>query len=188
MSKLRLAMIAFGCATLGLNAPVLAQGFPPVPGPFLVAPAWASGGYAPQAAPMPNTGQPVQPAQPQSRPAFAPPANAMRVPYWMQRDNQPPQTAPTVGVGQTAPNSYPPATTGEAPTGYGQAGAPGTFPGYGATIPWGGAGQGGAGQVPPGVATNQPQAGWAPPGWARAPYAPGSGWGGWTMPSTGSGN
>lgn len=217
MSNLRLAMIAFGCTVVGFGTAAPAQQgptYPSVPGPFIVAaPAWMAPGAMPNApAAMPAPGATPGSVPPQQRLNFAPPANAMRVPYWMQPDQsqgraqgqtegQPQggaaQTAPVAAapgyVGATGPGAAAPARPSA--SGYGQAWAPGTFPSYGATIPWAGpaagptAGPGaGAGPVTPGP---QGQPGYGappPPGWGWAPYAPGPGWSAPVNPAYGGGN
>lgn len=207
MSNLRLAMIAFGCAVVGVGSSALGQqgpAYPSVPGPFIVAaPAWMAPGQIPTApAAMPAPGATPAPVPPQQRLTFAPPANAMRVPYWMQPDQS--QGQPQSGAVQTAPvgsaqgsaQGYAgaggqagpggvtavPAATPPGQTGYGQAWAPGTFPSYGATIPWAAPGAGAGPQGQPGYGAPPP------PGWARTPFAPGPGWSAPANPAYGGGN
>ncbi|GKY87494.1 hypothetical protein [Sinisalibacter aestuarii] len=148
---------------LGLTAPAAGQGqagFPPIPGPFMPAPG------APGMGPVPF-GAPGYAAAP-VRPMFQPPANAMRLPYWMQQAPGGQPVAVPEGMG---------GATGESvATGFGQATASGALPTYPAqpAAP----GYGAAAPAPPGMA---PPQGWvfgAPPGWNNAPYVPQPGWGG----------
>ncbi|HHS94857.1 MAG TPA: hypothetical protein ENK63_05940 [Rhodobacterales bacterium] len=197
MSNLRLAMIVLGCAVVGFGTAAPAQQgptYPTVPGPFIVAaPAWMAPGARPNAqAAMPAPGATAAPMPQQPRLTFARPANAMRVPYWMQPDQS--RGQPQGGSAQTAPVAAAPGYVGSggsgaaapaAPpaSGYGQARAPGTFPGYAATIPWAG--------PTAGVTGPQGQPGYGaptPPGWGWAPFAPGPGWRAPANPAFGGGN
>lgn len=181
------------CAAAG-NAAIGQSGqvFPPVPGPYFLAPtmaqpaplqaptAAAPGDVAQNQPVFPTPGALGMPSPPQ--PNFAGPVGAMRVPYWMQQTRAPqaptataeaaPRTETAVQVegAGTAATSQPTAQH------FGQAGTPGTFPGYMAPVrQW---------QAPQGQGNN----GWgnAPaPGWGYAqqapawgtPYVPQAGWG-----------
>lgn len=167
-------LFRIGFALIGTALPATAQQglvFPPVPGPFLVAPMMP---VAP-VAPPPQ----VQMAQP--LPSFAPPMGALRMPYWMQ-PGVPGAGAQTAPVATGAAPATIDTSSAEATSGYGQATAPGAFPGYGATIPWAGQPQAPAGGAPQGWAFG------TQPGWAATPYTPGPGWGGWAQPAPGRGN
>lgn len=189
MSKPFLGLCVLACAALAWTAPVRAQGtqiYPPVPGPFLVAPMRPAAPVAPaetlRAGPIPG---------PET--IFAPPANAMRLPYWMQPGAAPQMPEPQTDrvVAAPAPPAEPAAPVGGQPgmMGYGQALAPGAFPSYAAQPPWAGQAPGARiaapqdyGQAPQGYGYGMP------PGWAAQPYAPGPGWGGWSQPTAGAGN
>lgn len=167
MRDSRHLMFWIGCTMIGAALPAMAQqgqAYPPVPGPFLVAPM-----------------MPVSPVAALPLPGFAPPMGAMRMPYWMQPG------APGAGA-QIAPVATGPAAdtpntrAADVTSGYGQAPAPGAFPGYGATIPWTGQPQAPTGASPQALGYG------AQPGGAAAPYTPNPGWGGWAQPAPGAGN
>jgi len=167
-------IFCIGCAMIGATFPAAAQQgqvFPPVPGPFLVAPT----------IPVAPVATPPQAPGALPLPSFAAPMAAMRMPYWMQPG------APVAGA-QAAPAAIgsaaatPGMATAEVTSGYGQAPAPGAFPGYGATIPWTGQPQAPIGASPQGWGYG------TQPGWAAAPYTPNPGWGGWAQPAPGAGN
>lgn len=175
-------VLALACVAAVTAAPAPAQQgqlFPPVPGPFLIAPALP---------PMPEAPMAAHPA---AGPAlvFAPPANAMRLPYWMQPDRPgQPGAAPEIAEAPavTAPDQDARTQQTSVDPGYGRATAPGAFPGYAAPMPWVAAPQPSAG-IGPGYGA--PAAGWGyatPPGWAVQPYAPAPGWTGWVPPGAGN--
>lgn len=183
----RSVVVAAGFA--GLASAAVGQGMqPPIPGPFPVLP-----GAIVVASP-PVALAPAVPKRPEAaiRPLFTAPAEAMRLPYWMQ---PPAPSATEAGTAETAaPNE--PATFGGVVAGGvvagggGQAGAPRAVPGggYAVQTPW--VGQPAPGFAPGYGAMAAPAGGWgqqpgwgygAPAGWAPAPYAPQPGWSGWTL-------
>lgn len=206
MSDLRRIRCLLAFVGIAAAVPALGQDgrvYPPVPGPFLVAPVFPqmpaaptgpvgpSAGLAPPAMAAPGMAAPT--------PSFAPPVNAMRMPYWMQPQpgvpaaprtpDAAPETRSAAQAGEAQGRTVPAPAAGPGGT-YGQATAPGAFPGYAAPFP-------GAGQSPqaPNMAAPQgygaQQPGWgytAPPGWVQQPYMPGPGWGGWTPVAPGTGN
>lgn len=172
--KSALRPVAVLAATaLGLVAPALGQGpFPPVPGPFPVMPMSAPSVAPPSA---PGAGAITVPVAP-PRPLFQPPADAMRVPYWMQATpGAAPEPAPAGDGAQPAAPVVQFAQPGQIGTGAGQ------------NVQAGGYAAGGYGAVVPGGVWPQPGWGYGtPPGWAPAPYAPQPGWGGgWSQPVMG---
>ena len=125
-------------AALMLGGPANGQGpFPPVPGPF---PVMSGMGFAAQM-PGPQASAAERPVAP-ARPLFQPPANVMRLPYWMQAP-QPAAPEPTAAgtasaetaatarsVQQSPARAVAPQTAGT--TGYAQPMPSWTVPGYGA--------------------------------------------------------
>ncbi len=142
-------------AVLLLGGPANGQGpFPPVPGPFPVMP---GSGFAAQ---MPGPNAPAaEMADTPARPLFQPPANAMRMPYWMQTPQAatpgsqvagtaPAESGASAGTGQRS------AARGPAPqfagtTGIVQSTPSWTVPGYGAQG-YGAIGYGAQGYAAPG--------------------------------------
>jgi hypothetical protein len=202
-------------SALMLGGPASGQGpFPPIPGPFPVVPGAGLGAQMPMPTPPAGLERPDRPER-LERPAFQPPANAMRLPYWMQAPvAQAPVTADGAAPAEatvSAPRAPAPAAA-PARTGVPQAPAPGGYmqpmpswgaPGYGAqgygaqgyaAQGYGAQGYGAQGNVPQGYGFQAPwpqQPGWGygpAPGWGPAPYAPAPGWGGgWGAPATGAG-
>ena len=188
-------------ALLLIGAPAIGQGpqgiMPPVPGPFPVVPGaemmpqMPAQMPAPIAPPVPEMGEntPSSDFQPAYRPVFQPPANAMRLPYWMQAPSadapEARQTAPVQAEAEPAPARSTPAraasTQPQAPAA-GAFGQPMPFwaaPGYAAP---GAAAQGYApqavvpqGYMAPGYVLPQGQANGQAIG--TAPAAPATGWG-----------
>ena len=160
-------------SALMLGAPATGQGpFPPIPGPFPVIPGAGIGAQMPE--------------RPE-RPAFQPPANAMRMPYWMQTPTAPAPgmedaaSAAEVDASASAANPAPaPARTGvpqpPVATGYGQPMPFWAGPGYGAQ------GFAAQGYAPPGYGPQAPWPGYLAPQGAPAntqgtvPTAPGLAW------------
>lgn len=97
----RRAVVLLGAALM-LGGPATGQGpWPPVPGPFPVNPVT---GYGMQ---MPS---PTPPAGPEAgetrvRPMFQAPANALRVPYWMQPPVANPPPAGATAVAEVTPGA-----------------------------------------------------------------------------------
>jgi hypothetical protein len=207
MTDPRHRLIALATALLTLAAPAAGQGtqvFPPVPGPFYVEPMMPEPPVDIAAGGQPGATGSTFPGAAMAAPGplFAPPANAMRLPYWMQpgQAGQGPQTAGSgvnapqaAGAGAVAGAGARVGAAGgarvggsagagggnTANVGYGQATAPGAFPGYGATMPWAGPAQPGGGAGPGYGAAPQGYGYGAQPGWAAQPYMPAPGWGGW---------
>jgi|GEM_PF-4057859 len=118
-------------AALMLGGPANGQGpFPPVPGPF---PVMSGMGFAAQM-PGPQASAAERPVAP-ARPLFQPPANVMRLPYWMQAPQDatpqsaaaatvPAVTAAPARTVQTSPARAAAAPQGAGTIGYVQPGPP----------------------------------------------------------------
>lgn len=121
----RVALVLAAAFTFG--GPASGQGpLPPVPGPFPVMP---GAGFVPS---LPAPDAPAATAA--ARPLFQPPANAMRMPYWMQAPQPVPPAAATseTALGEAPAPVRPPAQSATAPTRKVTAFAPPTPSGAGA--------------------------------------------------------
>ena len=94
----RVALLA--SALLMLGGPASGQGpYPPVPGPF---PVMSGAGFGAQM-PAPQA-RAAEQTDSRARPRFQPPANAMRMPYWMQA---PVAEAPETNAAETPEREAP---------------------------------------------------------------------------------
>lgn len=189
----RAALIAVAALTLG--GPAIGQGpFPPVPGPYQLRP-------EPGPAQVPAM-SPAPAETAGARPQFQPPANALRLPYWMQAPVPPDARMPGTDAATLPAAEQPASVPAQAPSQTAPAGQQGAAPGYGWPMPsWGPAPFGvqppWGGQPMQGPATGQPAPGWGyMPGPFSGPFSgPYSGpvWGatpaqpGWGAPTTGVG-
>ena len=158
-------------SALMIGAPAIGQGpLPPIPGPFPVIPGAGTGAQAPMPIPPAALDRPQMADRPE-RPAFQPPVNAMRLPYWMQ----PPVAPATDDTAATAAAETPAPAASAAPA-PARTGVPQVPPRTGFIVPmpsWAGPGYGPQGYGAQGYAQQGygPQASW--PGQAPFAAAPG---------------